>query len=230
MKRRKHEYLLILLDLICVNAGFIIALKLQSRVPITMFLQRPPYLEPWLLFMIAYSPFITLIFNLNRLYNINVYLTAAHQVWQVCVSLSYAVMGIALLSYFTKASAIVDSRLTVFYFLVTSLLLLVVSRVVIFRTVYRSLAYTILPRRMLIIGAGQTGIRLATRVAARNPLGLHLAGFLDDDMPAGVEAIPGFTVLGRRRTRPSPGPGGTPSATRSRPFRIGSGGRTATSS
>ena len=62
MKRRKHEYLLILLDLICVNAGFIIALKLQSRVPITMFLQRPPYLEPWLLFMIAYSPFITLIF------------------------------------------------------------------------------------------------------------------------------------------------------------------------
>ncbi len=197
MKRRKHEYLLIVLDWICVTAGFILALKAQSRVPIHILHSSPPYIEPWLLFMIAYTPFITLIFNLNRLYNINVYLTVAHQVWQIVVSLLYSVMGIALLSYFTKASAIVDSRLTVLFFFVMSLVLLVISRVVIFRTVFRSLAYSILPRRMLIVGAGKTGIRLATRVATRNPLGLHLTGFLDDDLPEGTEAIPGFNVLGK---------------------------------
>ena len=176
---------------------FILALKVQSRVPIHILHSSPPYVEPWLLFMIAYTPFITLIFNLNRLYNINVYLTVAHQIWQVTISLLYSVMGIALLSYFTKASAIVDSRLTVLYFIAGSLTLLVLSRVVIFRTVFRSLAYSILPRRMLIVGAGKTGIRLATRVATRNPLGLHLTGFLDDDLPETTEAIPGFYVLGK---------------------------------
>ena len=198
MKRRKHEYLLIVLDWICVNAGFVLALKLQTRVAIHILFTHPPFMEPWLLFMIGYTPFITLIFNLNRLYNINVYLTVSHQVWQIVVSLLYSVMGIALLSYFTKATSIVvDSRLTVLYFLLMSLILLVISRVLIFRTVFRSLAYSILPRRMLIVGAGKTGTRLATRVATRNPLGLHLTGFLDDELPVGMEAIPGFNVLGR---------------------------------
>jgi exopolysaccharide biosynthesis polyprenyl glycosylphosphotransferase len=196
MKRRRHEYLLIALDWFSVIAGFLFALGLQSRVPFFILHTSPPYVEPWVLFMIAYAPVIMLIFSLNRLYNINVYLTAAHQAWQILVSLLYAVMGIGLLSYFTKATAIVDSRLTILYFFLMTYLLLVFSRVVVFRSVFQSLAHTILNRRMLIIGAGQTGKRLADRVAAKNPFGIQLTGFLDDDMPCGVEAIPGFKVLG----------------------------------
>ncbi len=197
MKRRKHEYLLIALDWFCLNVGFILALKLQSRQPIQFLMPEPPFVDPWLLFMIAYTPIIILIFNLNRLYNINVYLTGAHQAWQIFVSMAYAVMGIGLLSFFTKSSAIVDSRLTILYFSVVTYALLLLSRVAAFRLLFYSLAYTVLSRRMVIIGANTTGTRLAERLSVRNPFGLHLVGFLDDEMAVGNEAAPGYFNLGK---------------------------------
>jgi undecaprenyl-phosphate galactose phosphotransferase len=141
-----------------------------------------------------------LIFVMNQMYRINVYLSVTRQLQHLAQSLLYSVVGIALLSFFTKSKIIVDSRLVMLLFFAISFSMLAIMRIGVFRSVFKFIAsLDINPRTLLILGAGPRGVRLGAMLAERNEYHLHLVGFLDDTKPMGSDAIPDVPVLGRTR-------------------------------
>ena len=51
-------------------------------------------------------------------------------------------------------------------------------------------------RNVLIIGNGEAGKLLATKLMYENPIGLNIVGFIDDDKPVNSEEISGKKILG----------------------------------
>jgi len=200
MKRQTHKYVLAFLDWVIVVTAYVLALKLHTSVHFDLLSEGFPYLQPEILFFIAYSGTIILIFAMNQLYKINVYLGVTRQLQYLAQSLFYSVIGIALLSFFTKSKIVVDSRLILLLFFVCSFTLLAIMRIGVFRSLLRLFAaLDIAPRPLLILGAGPLAVRLGTMLADRNQYALHLVGFLDDTLPIGSDVIADVPVLGRTR-------------------------------
>jgi undecaprenyl-phosphate galactose phosphotransferase len=200
LNRQKHKYVLFFLDWIIVVASYVLALKLHTSKHFDLFSETFPYLQPEVLFFVAYSGVIMLIFVMNQLYKINVYLGVTRQLQYLARSLFYAILGLALLSFFTKARIVVDSRLVILLFLVCSFTMLAVMRIGVFRYAFKFFtALDISPRTLLILGAGPRGVRLGAMLAGRNEYNLHLVGFLDDTLPKGSDVIHDVPVLGRSR-------------------------------
>jgi undecaprenyl-phosphate galactose phosphotransferase len=200
MKRRKHKSVLLFLDWIIVLAAYVLALKIHTPVHFDVFSREFPYLEPEILFFVAYSGIIMLIFVMNQLYKINVYLSVARQLQYLAQSLFYSVVGIALLSFFTKSKIIVDSRLVLLLFFAFSFTMLAIMRIGVFRSLLKLFtALDINPRSLLILGAGPLGVRLGAMLADRNEYHVQLVGFLDESKSVGSDAIADVPVLGRPR-------------------------------
>ena len=198
MKRRKHKYVLLFLDWIIVLTAYVLALNVHTSKPFDVISRNFPYLPPEILFFVAYSGVIMLIFEMNQLYKINVYLSVTRQLQYLAQSLFNSVIGIALLSFFTKSTIIADSRLVMISFLVGGFTMLAIMRILIFRTLFRFFAaHQIYPRTLLIVGAGPNGMHLGEMLSDRNEYHLHLVGFLDDSKPVGSNVIADVPVLGR---------------------------------
>ena len=197
MKNPKHKYLLILLDWIVVNYSFDLAVKFQSKLKINLLSLNPPFASSEFLFIAGYSIVILYIFFINQLYYINIYLTIVKQLQAIYKSLFFAILILGLLSYFTKANIIIDSRLVILYFAFISLILLISVRILIFRTFFKYRFFRLFPlRKALIVGAEGKGIELATQIKVDNQFGLQIVGFLDDNMAVGSEVVNGYKVLG----------------------------------
>ncbi len=198
MKRPKHKYLLLVLDGIVVNYSFLLAMELHTPARFHPVRAGFPYIAPEILFFLAYSLAILFIFYTNRLYKIDTYLSVTVQLQRMLKCLAYAVSGIAVISFFTKSPAIVDSRLVILIFFLSCFLLLIAVRILLFRPLFKICSGRGLGgRKTLIIGAGDAGKRLGSTLSKRNSLGLRLVGFLDDRMPVGSQPIDGIAVLGR---------------------------------
>ena len=137
MKRRKHKYILLFLDWIKIVGAYVLALKAHASVQFEIVSATFPYFEPEILFFIAYSGVIMLIFVMNQMYRINVYLSVTRQLQHLAQSLLYSVVGIALLSFFTKSKIIVDSRLVMLLFFAISFSMLAIMRIGVFRSVFK---------------------------------------------------------------------------------------------
>ncbi len=204
MRGPKHKYALVALDVIVLNSAFVLALLLHTRRGVQIHTPAFPYLSPEVLFFLAYSVVIVFIFYANQLYTINVYLSVMPQIQRLLKALIYSLIGIAVGSFFTKSSMIVDSRLVILLFFVLSFVLLVAVRVLLFRILFTAACERgIIKRFALIIGAGARGVRVASSLALGNRFGLNVIGMLDDSIPAGTEMIPGVVVLGPVDALPS---------------------------
>lgn len=189
--------MLAVIDALILNVAFIAALSVQvnhtSPLDLTV-----PYVSLEALFFAGYSLLIVLIFQHNNLYKINVFLTIADHSVRIGKSMVYAVLGLGLVSFFTKSSVVVESRLVILAFTVLSLLLFAIVRVFAFRKMFLLFAAKNIYRRsVIIIGAGATGKLMAATVQMNNPYGITLLGFLDDEVPEGSTVFGGSKVLGR---------------------------------
>ncbi len=197
VKRPIHKYVLVALDVLVLNLAFVLALLLHTRKGVHILGHTFPYLSSEVLFFLAYSAVIVFILYTNQLYMINVYLSVTPQIQRLLKSLTFSLVGIAVASFFTKSSMIVDSRLVILLFFVLSFVLLVAVRVILFRIIFKHLAGRGLIRRYaLIIGAGKRGAGVASSLSRGNTLGMIVVGMLDDIVPAGTEVVPGVVVLG----------------------------------
>ena len=200
MKRQTQKRILAFLDWTVVIAAYVVALKLPTDAHFDVFSSTFPYVQPEILSFVAYSGIIILIFAMNQLYKSNVYLGIRRQIQCLAQSLFYSIIGIALISFFTRSSIVVNSRLVLLLFFVFSFAMLGVIRIGLFRSLLRLFtALDINPRPLLILGAGPLGARLGEILADRNQYNLHLVGFLDDTMPIGSDVIPDVPVVGRNR-------------------------------
>ena len=198
MKQRTHKRILAFLDWVVVLTSYVLALKVTSSVHFDVFAAGFPFVQPEILFFIAYTGVIMVIFAMNQLYKNNVYMGVTRQLQHLAQSLVYSVLGIALLSFFTKSRIVADSRLVLLLFFAFSFTLLAIMRIGVFRSLIKVFTvFDINPRPLLILGAGPIGLRLGERLADPNEYHLHLVGYVDDTVAIGSDIIPDVPVVGR---------------------------------
>lgn len=192
-----YKYVLAVLDLLTIVAAYWLAFVFEER----WLMENAPISPSLLLAMTLYVLFIgfvcVFIFHYLGLYQINVFVTIVDHLLQIVKGLAILLSGIAVLSFFTKADIIVDSRLLILFFALNALTLLVVVRVSLFRSLYLYVSRNRLAQRnALIIGAGENGRNVAVNLFLHDYTGVRLVGFLDDDVPTGVQVFNGVTVMG----------------------------------
>ena len=198
MKYPKYKFVFAFIDWLTINIAFIAAVKLQTHSGIDIFVDASPFVIPEMLVFMVYAVMLLAVFQHQNLYKINVVLSVADQLVRLIKSIFIAVIGLAVLSFFSRSNLIVDSRLAIFFFAVFSFLLLVVMRLVFYRQGLSLLATNnIYHRLVLIVGAGKAGRLLAANLSEKNPYGLKILGFLDDLHSVGAPIFRGLKVLGR---------------------------------
>ncbi len=198
LKRRRHKYALVFLDAAILNAAFWFALKLHAKGEIDLFSPRFPFIVPEMTFFAVYSFAILVVFEINHLYRINVYLSATSQFQLLLKSLLYAILGLALLSFWAKSDLVVDSRLVLLYFFALAVCMLALGRIFLFRGLFRFCARRdLLPRSVLIVGATPAGIKLVQDLGSINEYGVHVVGILDDEARVGSEISERCKILGK---------------------------------
>jgi len=193
-----YAYILPVVDWVIIVGSLVLAIILRGRSFAGDFtlIGAPVYGE--FIFLLLYSAAATLIFQYLNLYKINVFITVVDQTVRILRALLFTVIGIAILSFFTRAEFIVDSRLAFIYFASLSFALMVIGRVIIFRNLFLLLSrQKIFRRNVLILGAGASGKNLAINLFLHDHLGLDLVGFLDDELPLGKVVFNRVKVLGR---------------------------------
>ena len=192
-----YKYLLAVLDWMTVSTALLIAFNLREHWLATNPLFVDPSFYAEFAFFIGYGAFSVFIFQYFNLYKINVFIMLVDHTIQVLKALFFTVVGIALVSFFTKAPWVVDSRLAIIYFSLIAALLSIVLRVICFREIFLWLSKSsIFSRNVLIVGAGETGKNLAINLGIHN-YGGNIVGFVDDNLSLGKSVFGGAKVIGR---------------------------------
>ena len=197
MNLPKYKYFLAINDFFSLITSFYLAGYFSSLV-VNVAIDYPfqDFHSPLIVFAVASSVFI-LIFQSNNLYKINLFLTRAKQLVALIKSLLYGIAILLILSFFIKFPVLTDSRVFILVFTLNALVLLIITRILIFRRVYGMLAKNkILNRNILIVGAGKAGKLIATKIFFENPYGIHILGFVDDNIPKGTIIAGKIKVLG----------------------------------
>ena len=193
----KYKYFLAINDFFSLIVSFYLAGYFSSLV-VNVAIDYPfqDFHSPLIVFVVASSVFI-LIFQSNNLYKINLFLTRSKQLVSLIKSLLYGIALLLILSFFIKFPVLTDSRVFILAFTIIALVLLIITRIVIFRRVYGMLAKNkILNRNILIVGAGKAGKLIATKILFENPYGIYIIGFVDDNIPKGTIIAGKIKVLG----------------------------------
>ncbi|MBM2839896.1 MAG: exopolysaccharide biosynthesis polyprenyl glycosylphosphotransferase [Bacteroidetes bacterium] len=193
-----YKYLLAALDWFTVSTALLMAFNLREHWLSTSLLFIDPSFYAEVAFFVGYGAGSVFIFQYFNLYKINVFITLVEHTIQFLKAMFFAVIGIALVSFFTKASWVVDSRLAIIYFMLIATLGGILLRVICFRKLFMWLSKSnILRRNVLIVGANESGKNLAVNLAVHGYGGLNLVGFVDDDVPLGKVVFGGAKIIGR---------------------------------
>lgn len=150
----------------------------------------------WVL-LAGYSLASVMVFHYLNLYKLNVIVTIVNHTLRLVFAVVLVVAGISIVIYFVAPEKLFFRKLTFLNFSVLLLLSMIAVRVLILRNLCMLLArYRILRRNVLIVGAGETGRKLAVTLFLNRHVGLDVVGFVDDELPAGTAIFRGGRVLG----------------------------------
>ena len=185
LRASERQVLLLLGDLAAAGAAMVVALVLWGRFD---------YLGPSLEFIRARAEWFVLAPLLWPLLMVNLYDL------QRAASLSATIRGVIfaaiagaflyLVVYFTLEGSL--ARRGVLYFLGTSVAFTLVWRWLYIR-VFTAPAFL---RRVLVVGAGESGRSILKVVQSQNPRPFHVVGLIDDDSSKQGKRVLGATVLG----------------------------------
>jgi exopolysaccharide biosynthesis polyprenyl glycosylphosphotransferase len=180
VKRRIHEYILLVLDWLVINAAFALALSLETGIRPVVLLNRIDTTGPLLGFALGYSLFVLFIFRVNNLYKISLCIRVGQHAVQILKSLAYAIIGMGVLAFLLDRSLAFDSRLLVVYFFNACLGGLLLVRLGLFRNIFRFGAkHGLIRRKTLLVGTGPTARKLQSGLEDRNLYGLAVVGVID---------------------------------------------------
>lgn len=194
-KLPKYRYYFVAIDFTALILSFIFA----------AYLYQQKYKDEYQLFNLLLSTFLYLIifaiififiFDINSMYKINIMLSRTSHVIALIKSYFYGILIMAAAFFFAKPTNILDSRLFVISFIITSLFLLYVFRVELIRFIFKKQSGKSIKRNVLIVGDGRGGKLLATRIMLENPFGINILGFIDDSKPVGEEIVHGKKIIG----------------------------------
>ncbi|HSD64453.1 MAG TPA: hypothetical protein VLB50_11665, partial [Ignavibacteriaceae bacterium] len=154
-------------------------------------------LNPSLIYILSgLSLLFLVIFQYNGLYRINVVLNRSANFANIIKSQYYGALNIVLVSLLMKSYNIIDPRLIIFTYIVVSIPTLYLIRVELLRELFLRLKNNSFRRNVVIVGDGNSGKLLASKLIFENPIGIDIAGFVDDDKEIGDEVVSGKCVIG----------------------------------
>jgi exopolysaccharide biosynthesis polyprenyl glycosylphosphotransferase len=198
MKRTpKYKYIFGIWDILVIFISFFCSIYVlrqnESLGVFEFFVESQQIL---LLFLILSIVFI-FIFQFNGLYRVNIILNRATHLITIIKALYYGALNIVLISFLIKSTEIIDSRLIIFTFILFALPSLYLVRIELLRHLYIKLKNNQFKRNVIIVGDGNSGKLLATKLMFENPIGIEIIGFVDDDLSTGEDVVGGMKVLGK---------------------------------
>jgi exopolysaccharide biosynthesis polyprenyl glycosylphosphotransferase len=197
-KRTPYAHMLAGLDWLTMMGSFVAAIVLRGRSFGEGFflIGYPVYGE--VLFLASYSFVGLVVFQYMGLYRVSVFLTVLDHTVRLIKALAAVAVGIGLLAFFVRSEFIVDSRLALIYFVLITFSLMMVGRVIIFRSFYQfATQHRVFRRNALVVGANATGRNIAVNIFLNDHLGLNVVGFLDDELTLGKAVFNRVKVVGR---------------------------------
>ncbi|NTV45298.1 MAG: sugar transferase [Chlorobiales bacterium] len=192
-----YKYLLAFFDYVLFLVSFLFAVKMRfsDSSLAEIFTEHGTLMQLGL--VAGYGVVWLLIFQHYHLYKINIFLMIVDQIIPVLKAIGYGVIGLMIFSFLLKDMSLVESRLIVGYFALTSLSLTMFFRIGVFRKLFMFLSENrLLQRKVLIIDAGKSGQIMAANLIFDNSHGFNVVGFLDDNLPKGERVFENAYVLG----------------------------------
>ena len=181
LKRFSLNYMLfsVSLDIVGVTGAFLLAGYLRHRLPYGVPLSLAGGWLPLTLYLIGDVLWLLIAFSVS-LYDPRKAYKAVDEFQTLTLASLFFALSMAGVLYFTFRGT---SRLLAFYAFVLVWLLLLLWRVFVrlFRKVWGGTVSGLATRRVLIVGAGEVGQRVASTIREYGWAGLTLVGYLDDD-------------------------------------------------
>jgi len=185
LRTSERRLLLILGDLAAAIAAMILALALWGRLdylgPTADFVR---YRAGWFPFI----PFLWPLFLIN-LYDVHRAASWRETMRGVPLAAATSVLTYMVIYFLLEGSLY---RRAILYFLVLAILLTLLWRLVYIRV----LTAPAFLRRVLIVGAGETGRTILRVIGSRTPAPFHVVGLIDDDPVKSEASVEGLPVLG----------------------------------
>ena len=192
LKRFSLNYVLfsIVMDVLAVGAALFVASNVRLSVDLgagLLDLQIPFAVYPMFAFLWLMVAFVASLYDPQRVYK------AVDEFQTLTLAVGFYALGAAGLLFFTYRHI---SRLFVLYALAITWLLLILWRALIRvgRKVWKNGGAEIV-NRVLIVGAGDVGLRVASMIRKHHWAGLQLVGYLDDDVRKHDNGLPVFGTL-----------------------------------
>jgi len=190
----KYKLILAVFDLLILESSFFIAYQLTTRISfhnsVGIYLTFFP-------FSLLISIIFLFTFQANNLYKIHVFLTKALQIVSIIRSLFYGSLTLIFILFITNFPYRLSSRLFFGFYIASVLTFEFVFRVFACKAFFKSLLKNqALWRKVLIVGAGESGKSLAAKFFVEDFLKIDVAGFVDDEIPVGTEIVSKAKVVG----------------------------------
>lgn len=199
------KLLLAVNDLICTLLAAVLSLYVTSSQYFTIYISSSAFIEKILIFLLG-AVLIVPIFRYYQLYKHKFFLKGGEQTLLILKGLLVDSIIMIIVIFLVKTQgALHDSRSQVIAFFAFSLILLFLTRVLVFRVLLRSTFSSItlgenlnkfLSRRALAVGAGGLGKFFSDSLKMKQHYHINLVGFLDDDINKKGTSINGVKVLG----------------------------------
>ncbi|MCX8105870.1 MAG: sugar transferase [Ignavibacterium album] len=174
-------------------------LRNDSSVSIIEFYLNHLFVIPLIFLVVS---FIILVFQYNGLYLIDVILKRTNHIAALLKAIYFSALTVVLFSMALDLYGLTDSRLLIFIFLLTCIPLFFLIRVLLLRQFYIELSKAGLRKNVIIVGDGEAGKLLATKLIYENPIGLNVVGFVNEKKKVGDFVINDLRNFGRLNDLP----------------------------
>lgn len=180
----------------CIILYFAIFLTLSFEYRDHLYFTNPFYNIPKLL-QFGLVQIITLIsFRYLNLYKEKNFLTFNNQIIRIIKAVLFSSSILIVSTFFIKEPDLqISSRSHLIVFIVLSIVLVSIHRIILMRLYVKNKSEGIFDRRILAIGAGETGKRFVKEIKEFTSF-FYLVGFLDEDKDKVGSEIEGVEVLG----------------------------------
>ncbi len=196
-KHPKYKYFFAASDIAVIIFAIITALVITKTIPDVTSVKSGT-LSTTFWFASAIIIFISLfVFSVNNLYKINTIIVRSAHLTALLKSEWYIAVITILSSIFIPRLQVQQVFILTAAFGLSSIIIFYLLRVELLRRIYVRFKSKQFKKNILIVGNGKAGRMLAAKITFENPLGINIAGFVDDDKNIGEEVINGKKILGK---------------------------------
>jgi exopolysaccharide biosynthesis polyprenyl glycosylphosphotransferase len=193
-RRRIQALLLIVGDVVATAVALLLAFYLRFELQFVPVTKGVPPLEPYLRLLIPIAVLWPVVFYFQGLYQRRRSSSRFDEFLRVLVAVSLAsILLTAGLTFYREFSY---SRLVLGIFAVLSVLFISILRWLVAAGLRRLRQTSGNLQRVLVIGAGELGQEVSSRLQAHDEYGFEIVGFLDDDPGKRERTIRGVRVVG----------------------------------